>query len=118
MPADNEPLQDWGLSHANNNSWRTYYTSVKLDPPMGTAVKTFLTKLGEMRNGNPVLKRRVDHNELRIRLVSIPTLGSHDAMIVWQATNDEAVKDFLDNALANLCSTNTLAHAMGSGTHG
>ena len=119
MPTEDEPLRDWGLSNTNNKGWKTYYTAVKLCSPRGTAVDTFLKKLGEMRNGNLALSQRVDHNELRLVLVSIPTFGSHDAIIVWQTTNDDAAKDFQENVLTMecLCETETFLQALSSGTH-
>jgi hypothetical protein len=114
MTTGDGPLQVWGLSHSINEGWRTYYSHITLTP--GETPEQCLDSLRKAYS--PPLSDHVANKRLRIRLVSVPTLGSHDAVIVWQATNDDAAKDFLTYALTKLSSSATLLHALASGTHG
>jgi hypothetical protein len=114
MTTGDGPLQVWGLSHSINEGWRTYYSHITLTP--GETPEQCLDSLRKAYS--PPLSDHVANKRLRIRLVSVPTLGSHDAVVVWQATDDDAAKDFLTYALAKLSTSATLLHALASGTHG
>lgn len=114
MTTDDEPLNAWGLSHDFNKDWRTYYSHMKLSE--GETPEQFLDHL-KAAYSTP-LSDHVVSKRLRIRLVSVPTLGSHDAVVVWQAKDDIAAKDFVTFGLSKLSKSDTLLHAMASGTHG
>jgi len=114
MTTGDGPLKVWGLSYSFNKGWRTYYSHITLTP--GETPKQFLDSLRKAYSRR--LSDHVGKKRLRIRLVSVPTFGSHDAVVVWQATDDEAAKDFLTYALAKLSTSATLLHALASGTHG
>ena len=108
------PLRKWGLSHSFNAGWRTYYTHIILSP--GETADECLRALA--RAYRKPLSDHVAKKRLRLRLVSTPTFGSHDAIIVWQAKDDDTAKDFVTHALSKLSTSQTLLHAMISGTHG
>lgn len=74
--------------------------------------------LGHVRDSYNSLSKYVSAGRLRLKLVSVGTFGAADAIVVWQAKDDEAIKDFRDIVLAgdgHHCNT---IHAMMSGTHG
>jgi hypothetical protein len=89
MPTEDEPLSNWGLSHSSQKGWRTYYTLVRFGPN-----KTPAKFLDHVKDAYASLSKHVDAKKLRLRLVSAGTFGGADAVIVWQAKDDEVAKDF------------------------
>jgi hypothetical protein len=112
MPTNVEPLKNWGLSHRSQAGWATYYSLVTFEPN-----KTINKFLRHVEKAYSPLSRFVRNGRLRIRMVSI-AFGIADAVIVWQAKDDNAAKAFRDNVLAgNGHHSSTLCCAP-SGTHG
>lgn len=112
MPTDDEPLSNWGLSHSSQSGWRTFYTLVTFGPN-----KTPDKFLGHVKDAYVSLSKHVSAGRLRLKLVSI-TFGIADAVVVWQAKDDEVAKDFRDLVLAGNGHHCNTVYAMISGTHG
>jgi len=93
--ANQEVLRkEWNISHTFGKNHNTYFTLVTFtgnrDP------EKFLKNLD---NAYPKLARHIKVGKLRLVIVGI-TLGSADAVIVWQANEAVAVKAFMSNVLA------------------
>lgn len=95
MATDDEPLSNWGLSHSSQKGWRTFYTLVTFGPN-----KTPTDFLNHLKDAYTSLSKHVGAGKLRMILVSVGTFGAADAVIVWQAKDDEVAKDFRDQVLA------------------
>jgi hypothetical protein len=90
------PLKDSGLSDDWSKGYSTYFSHVTLTP--GKTVEKFYDFLNHAMTTSP-LKGDVSSGDLNLHTVAV-VYGTADVIIVWQAKNDKAAKDFRNTVLA------------------
>jgi len=108
---ENSTLRDeWNISHEFAKDHTTYFTLVTY-----TGDRKTDRIIDVLNNAYNDLKNLVTNDELRLVVVGA-TLGSADAVMVWQAKNEKAAKPFLEKVLAQPgLSTNTVVCMMSHG---
>jgi len=90
----NGPLAPSGISSDFSKEHDTYFSQVKLNPD-----KTIQMFYDHVNNGMKKLNSLVKADRIRLKMVAI-TFGTYDVMVVWQAKDADAAKQFRDTILA------------------
>jgi hypothetical protein len=109
----NGPLAPSGISSDFSKDHDTYFSQVKLSPE-----KTIQMFYDHVNNGMKNLSSLVKADRIRLKIVAV-TFGAADVMIVWQAKDADAAKQFRDSILAgDGHKTETLCSRIGDGHDG
>ncbi len=113
--APSGPLAPSGLSDEWSKGYNSYFSHVKLGPQ--EKIGQFYVHINNAMT-NPPLSSLVKSGDIILHIVAV-TFGSADVMIVWQAKDDNAAKEFRDHLLAgNPYGSETLCALSGDGHDG